>query len=146
MYLKILFRQSFHKWSMTLMLSALIMMLVTLFVYVRNTDRYVNRSMQIIMKSMGLNQMLIPADENPVEVYLCSDRQQLFAESDAVAMSKETGRRRRLKLLQIDAALKRLDEGEFGFCQDCGEAIAPARLEIDPTVLLCISCAEQKEL
>ena len=63
----------------------------------------------------------------------------------AQAMSKETGRRRRLKLLQIDAALKRLDEGEFGFCQECGEAIAPARLEVDPTVLLCISCAEQKE-
>jgi DnaK suppressor protein len=51
-----------------------------------------------------------------------------------------------LKLLQIDAALKRLDDGEFGFCQECGQEIAPARLEIDPTVLLCISCAEQSEL
>jgi DnaK suppressor protein len=85
--------------------------------------------------------------EQPVE--LDQTRVGRLSRMDAMqaqAMSKETGRRRRLKLLQIDAALKRLDDGEFGFCQECGQEIAPARLEIDPTVLLCISCAEQSEL
>jgi len=64
----------------------------------------------------------------------------------AQAMSKETGRRRRQKLLQIEAALRRIDREDYGFCQECGEEIAPARLEFDPTVLLCIDCASAKEL
>lgn len=61
------------------------------------------------------------------------------------AMSKETGRRRRQKLLQIEAALKRIEENDFGHCQECGEDIAYARLEVDPTALLCIQCASALE-
>ncbi len=63
----------------------------------------------------------------------------------AQTMSIETGRRRRQKLLQIVAALRRLDEGEYGYCQECGEDIAEARLEVDPAVLMCIDCASTKE-
>jgi len=64
----------------------------------------------------------------------------------AQAMSIETGRRRREKLLQIADALQRIEEDEYGYCDECGEAIAPARLTIDPTALLCIQCASAKEL
>ena len=60
-------------------------------------------------------------------------------------MSLETGRRRRLDLVKTEAALRRLDEGEFGECLDCTEAINPNRLEADPTATLCISCAEAQE-
>ena len=63
----------------------------------------------------------------------------------AQAMSIETGRRRRQRLLQIDAALQRIEDGEFGFCRECGEAIATARLAVDPVVTLCIACAESSE-
>lgn len=63
----------------------------------------------------------------------------------AQAMSIETGRRRRQKLLQIEAALKRIDEDEYGYCQDCGEDIPVPRLEVDPAALLCIACASKKE-
>jgi DnaK suppressor protein len=63
----------------------------------------------------------------------------------AQAMSKETGRRRRNTLLQIEAALQRIEKGDYGYCQECGENIAPARLEIDPSALLCIRCASALE-
>ena len=63
----------------------------------------------------------------------------------AQAMSKETGRRRRQKLMQIEAALRRIEHGEYGYCQECGEEIAAARLQIDPTVLLCFGCAQANE-
>ena len=63
----------------------------------------------------------------------------------AQAMSIETGRRRRQKLLQIEAALKRIDEDEYGYCQDCGEDIPEPRLKVDPAALLCIDCASKKE-
>jgi DnaK suppressor protein len=64
----------------------------------------------------------------------------------AQAMSIETGRRRREKLWQIDQALQRIDADEFGFCHECGEDIATARLDFDPTALLCIQCASAKEM
>ena len=63
----------------------------------------------------------------------------------AQAMSIETGRRRRQKLVQIEAALQRIDEGEYGYCQECGQDIAVARLKVDPAVHLCIDCASRKE-
>lgn len=63
----------------------------------------------------------------------------------AQAMSKETGRRRRQKLLQIEAALQRNRDGDYGFCQECGETIAEARLGADPTALHCIQCASALE-
>lgn len=38
-------------------------------------------------------------------------------------------------------ALQRLDEGLYGICTKCGEAIAPARLAALPAAALCINCA-----
>jgi DnaK suppressor protein len=34
-----------------------------------------------------------------------------------------------------------MDEGEYGFCTECGEDIATKRLELDPTLPTCINCA-----
>ncbi len=58
------------------------------------------------------------------------------------AMSVETHRRRKVELRRIDTALRRIEAGEYGFCVACGEAIAPKRLEFDPTTPLCIDCAQ----
>jgi DnaK suppressor protein len=63
----------------------------------------------------------------------------------AQAMSRETGRRRRQHLVEIDAALARIETGEYGDCFECGELIHPGRLAADPAVRLCISCAEALE-
>ena len=41
----------------------------------------------------------------------------------------------------VEAALARIDDGEFGFCSECGDEIALRRLELDPTVPTCVSCA-----
>ena len=58
------------------------------------------------------------------------------------AMSQETERRRQMELTRIDAALRRLAEGDFGFCVNCDEAIEPKRLELDPSLPICLSCAQ----
>ena len=63
----------------------------------------------------------------------------------AQAMSRETGRRRRQHLVEIDAALTRIENDEYGDCFECGELIQPGRLSADPAVRLCISCAEALE-
>lgn len=57
------------------------------------------------------------------------------------AMAKATEANRNRDISGIKAALERLEEGEFGECVECGEPIAPKRLELNPVVLTCISCA-----
>jgi DnaK suppressor protein len=49
------------------------------------------------------------------------------------------------KILQaIEEALKRIDKGTYGICRDCGEPIAPARLNAIPWTRVCITCKEKQ--
>lgn len=57
------------------------------------------------------------------------------------AMAQATMRRRAARMARIEGALARIEVGEFGYCQDCGEEIDKARLDLDSTVPACMSCA-----
>ena len=57
------------------------------------------------------------------------------------AMQNAQEARRVGELKKIEAALMRIEDGEFGYCIECGEGIARKRLEIDLTAMLCIACA-----
>lgn len=59
------------------------------------------------------------------------------------AMQVETERRREIELKRIDAALKRIDEDEYGYCVSCGEEIQPKRLDMDPANPVCVDCAHK---
>jgi RNA polymerase-binding protein DksA len=48
-------------------------------------------------------------------------------------------------LSEIHAALKRIDEGTYGTCTNCGREIASARLEAYPWASLCIDCKRESE-
>jgi len=53
---------------------------------------------------------------------------------------------RNIKLLRkIEAALERIEEGEYGICEECEEAISIHRLKVRPMAKLCIECKEEKE-
>jgi RNA polymerase-binding transcription factor DksA len=54
---------------------------------------------------------------------------------DALRMSADQ------KLRQIDAALARMVDGHYGFCENCNGEIALARLEQDPSTCFCAGCA-----
>lgn len=61
---------------------------------------------------------------------------QVFAQQRDLAL-----RDRALHQLElVDAALARLDDGSYGACLSCGQAIAEARLEAIPWAALCIDC------
>ncbi len=60
-------------------------------------------------------------------------------------MAKAGHQRAEQELRQIDAALKRIEEGSYGECQECGNDIAEGRLKANPAVTLCIKCAAAKE-
>jgi len=49
------------------------------------------------------------------------------------------------KILQaIEEALYRMERGTYGICRDCGDPIAPARLEAIPWTRVCISCKQKQ--
>ncbi len=47
-------------------------------------------------------------------------------------------------LVDIDAALDKLDAGTYGQCESCGQDIAEARLEAMPAARLCMACASKR--
>ena len=48
-------------------------------------------------------------------------------------------------LQKIDEALRKLNEGTYGICEDCGEEISEKRLSILPYAIYCIDCKEKRE-
>ncbi|MEW6416679.1 MAG: TraR/DksA C4-type zinc finger protein [Nitrospirota bacterium] len=51
----------------------------------------------------------------------------------------------RENLLKIDEALRKLDEGTYGKCEDCGEDISEERLKLIPFAIYCVDCKEKRE-
>ena len=58
------------------------------------------------------------------------------------AMAKAQEERRQARLVSIDAALKRVDDGTYGECLKCGDDIPAKRLDIDPATARCVGCME----
>lgn len=52
----------------------------------------------------------------------------------------------RENLQRIDEALRKLKEGTYGICEDCGEEITEERLKILPFSIYCLECQEKREL
>lgn len=48
-------------------------------------------------------------------------------------------------LYELDDAIKRIEDGTFGVCQDCKVLIAKNRLKAVPHARLCVKCQEKKE-
>ena len=63
----------------------------------------------------------------------------------AQQMAKASSRRRHMERGRIAAALKRMDDGEYGNCLGCGEPIPAPRLEIEPAATQCVACASSSE-
>jgi len=63
----------------------------------------------------------------------------------AQAMAQASGERRAAQLREIDAALRRIDDGNYGDCERCEAPINPRRLDAYPTARLCIDCASNAE-
>jgi DnaK suppressor protein len=55
-----------------------------------------------------------------------------------MALAQE--RRRAAELGRIEAALKRIESGDYGYCLACDEPIAEKRLDNDPAATLCVAC------
>ena len=61
------------------------------------------------------------------------------------ALELRTRDRERKLLNKIQASLRQIDEGEYGFCQDTGEPIGLKRLLARPTATLSVEAQERRE-
>jgi DnaK suppressor protein len=74
-----------------------------------------------------------------------------FDEIDQAATDIEQSMRMRLcnretlYIKKVEEALRRIEEGTFGECDECGEDIELRRLEARPTATLCVGCKEEQE-
>lgn len=78
-------------------------------------------------------------------------REDMADESDLTAQELEKSMRTRLRsrealyLKKINEALRRIYDGDFGVCEECGGDIEIRRLEARPTATMCVSCKEDQE-
>ncbi len=87
-------------------------------------------------------------DDQAAVVQLDQARVGRLSRMDALqvqAMAKASRQRRAAQLREIDAAIRRIDDGSYGDCERCEEPINPRRLDADPTARLCIDCASRSE-
>ena len=67
-----------------------------------------------------------------------------IAEMDIASELRTRDRYRKL-IAKIENALKRIDDGTYGYCEETGESIGIKRLEARPVATLCISAQERHE-
>jgi DnaK suppressor protein len=97
---------------------------------------------QIIEELELINEAL--SDSSSGDYFEENSPYSLHMEQGTDTMEKEKNyllaARQRKFLEYLDDAIKRIDRGVYGFCQDCGKLIDKARLEAVPHAQLCVSC------
>ncbi len=99
---------------------------------------------RLVARRLELQDLALSSANSRKPVELDQTRVGRLSRMDALqnqAMSLEAERRRKIELQRIEASLKRIDEGEYGYCLSCGEQIPLQRLELDPTLPTCVDCA-----
>jgi len=73
----------------------------------------------------------------------CRDLWEIAEETERAVIIDNTLQQTQKNIKSIENALVKIDNNEFGFCERCGDDIAPKRLSIAPEVAFCQSCQEE---
>lgn len=76
-----------------------------------------------------------------LESHQSKDWEELATEREGDEVLEQLGLSAQEETIRIQAALKRMDEDEYGFCTKCGEEISQARLDLLPWTPFCRRCA-----
>jgi DnaK suppressor protein len=100
---------------------------------VEKRDEIVKKAKQTLEEDMTLD-----ANDLPDEMDLASSE---YLQSFTFRLRG----REKVFLDKIERALRKIEEGSFGTCEECGEEITVKRLEARPETTLCIRCKEDQE-
>jgi DnaK suppressor protein len=92
-----------------------------------------NRRAELIRDRSSLAELTVPQLPDPVDE---------LAAASARDVALDSVNRRGLLLAQVEQALRRLANGEYGFCVECRAPVALNRLEALPWAALCLPCQE----
>lgn len=116
-------------------------------------EEYMNKKQQEHFRAILLQRKKEFMDEMERTVHHLQDEAANFPDpNDRATQEEEFGlvlrtRDRELKYIKnIEDALQRIDEGEYGYCEACGVEIGVRRLEARPTATLCIDCKTLDEI
>jgi len=79
------------------------------------------------------------ASSNPTELL------DMVSEGEMDYMAAVSAQAGSVTIDEIELALKKLHEGTYGICEECGGQIKPRRLEVRPFATLCVRCKERQE-
>lgn len=80
--------------------------------------------------------------EAELDAHNSKDWEELAVERETDEVLQGLGNNAAAEITRIDAALKRIEEAEFGFCMTCGDQISAERLELLPYTPFCRKCAK----
>jgi DnaK suppressor protein len=74
-----------------------------------------------------------------------ADEVDIATADSSAALANRLLERQSFYVKRIDVALKKIEDGTYGECEECGAMIAPKRLLARPVALLCVLCKEKQE-
>jgi DnaK suppressor protein len=86
------------------------------------------------------------AREISVDVIHCPDENEYASRVSELNLNLALRERDSQRLRQVQAALGRVHDADFGVCADCGDPIGLPRLKAFPTAELCVHCQAQAEM
>ena len=99
---------------------------------------FVEQRQQLLMNVSVIDENLMVRPEDKDEV----DQANADIEQN---MRMQLKNRENFTLQKVNEAIRRIEEGTYGECNNCGDHIELRRLQARPTTTLCIACKEEEE-
>lgn len=85
------------------------------------------------------------AEESAIDVDALPDEIDFASFESTQSLIFRLRDREKFLLKKIDKSLQKIESGEFGVCEECGEDIPARRLEARPVTTMCVRCKEEQE-
>ncbi|MEZ5887378.1 MAG: TraR/DksA C4-type zinc finger protein [Paracoccaceae bacterium] len=83
--------------------------------------------------------------ESELDEHEAKDFEEMATEREGDEVLEDLGHSAQHELRMIEAALKRMEEGEYGYCTTCGSEIDAQRLDLIPATPFCATCASRHD-
>ena len=97
-------------------------------------------------KSQLMQEVDTTVDHMKQDATVYADPVDRASQEEGFNLELRTRDRERKLLRKIEEALDRIENGEYGYCSDCGTEIGIRRLEARPTAVKCIDCKTFEEI
>jgi DnaK suppressor protein len=121
----------------------------------RKKEKKTNRLQELRKSLIVRREAIVREAKEEIAKYISGENRQLVdtalddGDWAVVDISEDLNLRRlgahRKALHDIDESLRKIEEGTYGICEECGEQISEKRLQVMPTASFCITCQENKE-